>query len=496
MDSLGVEENPDKLPSNKESESIPLSSIEFKPVIEHTKIRNKNNIKILLIIILFVIIFFIILELFYKKFNDENQNNLSNINLIGQNNNKTLNIAFIYSSLFGNGIARFMIVTGEYFIKKGFNVYFFTQPPYRKDFKFNEKIKRLIIYHNWTSIEKAIKEEKIDFLIVNNLFDSGMIQKYKSFGVKVIGIYHGVYFSSMFNNYTGIYKVWKNIEYLDAYIQISSDDYYFYKHFNFTKNIFIPNLYTFDPVKVPNSNLSNHNIMMLGRLNDKKKGVEYALKALKLVIKEIPDARLNLISSDSRTQPLKNLSKELNLTDNAFFISYVENISEYFMNTSVFFFTSLTEAFPMALNEAKAYGLPCVTFDISYSIPFQSGVISVEMFNYEKLAKEVIKLLKNYTYRIEMGKEAKLSLNKFNNKDTTDLWTRLFYSLLQGEEEFQKFREEMEKKYYNEESAEKHFTKQLEYVKIYNKNFKCHSLENFTNLNYINNIKDCQNVTR
>ena len=43
----------------------------------------------------------------------------------------------------------------------------------------------------------------------------------------------------------------------------------------------------------------------------------------------------------------------------------------------------------MALNEAKAYGLPCVTFDVSYSLPFQSGVIKVEMFDYEAYAKEI-----------------------------------------------------------------------------------------------------------
>ncbi len=29
---------------------------------------------------------------------------------------------------------------------------------------------------------------------------------------------------------------------------------------------------------------------MLGRLNDKKKGVKYAIKAMELIVKEIPDA--------------------------------------------------------------------------------------------------------------------------------------------------------------------------------------------------------------
>ena len=69
----------------------------------------------------------------------------------------------------------------------------------------------------------------------------------------------------------------------------------------------------------------------------------------------------------------------------------------------------------MALNEAKAYGLPCVTFDISYSLPFQSGVIKVDMFDYKALARETIKLLKDYDYRIKMGRERKSNPRKKRN---------------------------------------------------------------------------------
>ena len=423
-------------------------------------------------------------------------NNISNAISNQNTNNKTLNIAFLYSILFGNGIARFMMVTGEYFVRKGYNVYFLTKQPYVKDFKFNKKIKRIYAYHNWTTIEKTIKNEKIDILIVNNVFDLGMINKYKSFGAKVIGIFHGVYMSPMFNNSTMTFRSWKNVDHFDAYIQIAADDYYYFSHFGFKRNIFIPNLYTFDPSEAPSSNLTHHNIMMLGRLNDKKKGVIYAIKAMEIIVKEIPDARLNLVSSDSRVQELKNMTAELNLTNNVFFMSYVEKISDVFLNSSVFLFPSLTEAFPMALNEAKAYGLPCVTFDISYSIPFQSGVIKVEMFDYEAIAREIILLLKDYNYRIKKGIEAKLSLNKFTNEQTTELWARLFNSLINGEDEFQKLRKEVKDKYYDEKIAEEHMEKQLNYLKRYNKFFQCHSLKNFTDINYINNIQECQNVTR
>ena len=509
------DETSDYFQKYQESENIPLSSVEnidntskkIKKRIE--KYHNKKDFIFFILLIFIFFLFFIYLlinnqniekesslnknqkELSKKNLNNNNKRNNDN-----QKNNKTIGVAFLNSTLFGNGIARFMIVNGEYFVRKGYNVYFLTKPPYKYDFKYNEKIKRIYAYHNWTMIRNIIKTENIDFLIVNNVFDKMMINSYKFLGVKVIGIFHGVYMSSMFNNDTMIYRSWKNIDLFDAYIHLSVDDYYFFKHFGFKRNIFIPNLYTFDPSKVPSSNLTNNNIIMLGRLNDKKKGVDYAIKAMSIIIKEVPEAKLYLVSSDSRTQEFQDLSQSLNLTNNIIFINYVENISQYFLNSSIFLFTSLTEAFPMVLNEAKAYGLPCVAFNIDYSIPYQSGVIKVEMFNYEELAKETIKLLKDYDFRIKMGRQAKLSLNNFNNEKTTNLWGRLFNALLNGEDEFQKLRQEIENKYYNEEIAEKHLENQLNYLKMYNKFFKCHSLQNFSNLNYINNIKECENVTR
>ena len=504
----------------QENENYPLKKMDIidspnDKKENNNEIKNKNYLKILYIVI-FLIFFFFLIQFILKDSDDiyddyenaiyEHQNKINlrinsskiNNNKINEStNNKKINIAFIYSSLSGNGIARFMVVTADCLLKTGkYNVFFFTKPKTNKELYYNENIIRIYAYNNFTLIPKICKKEKIDILIINNAFSDKMIKWYKSLGVKTIGIYHGVYMSQMFNNSTESYRNWKNLNLYDAFIHISADDYYYYKNLGFTKNIFIPNLYTFEPSLAPTSNLTNHNIMMLGRLNDKKKGLIYAIKAMYLIVKEIPDARLNLVSSDGKTQQLVNTLEELNLTNNVFYTPFTRNISELFLNSSVYFFPSLTEAFPMALNEAKAHGLPCVTFDVSYSLPFQKGVIKVDTFDYKGLAAEAVKLLKNYEYRKKMGKEAKISLNQFSNEKTTNLWERLFKALLDGKDEFQKLRGEIEDKFYNEEIAKKHMEKQFEYLKKYNKYFRCHTLQNFIDINYINNIEVCKNVVR
>ena len=423
------------------------------------------------------------------------QNKLDNntLNIADNNNNiNKLGVAFVYSTLFSNGIARFITITSNYLVETGkYDVYVITGKPYSKEYKINDKIKRFVGHNNMTIIKNITKYYKIDYFILQNVLSKSTINWYKSLGAKILGMFHGNYMSAMFLNDPFIYKHWKQFDLLDAYIFITADDYYFYNKLNFKNHIFIPNLYTFEPSKLENSNLTYNNIMMLGRQNDKIKGAIYAVKAMDLIVKEVPDAKLNIITSDSRIEFLKNLTNELNLTDSVKIIYHTYDISKYFYNSSIHMFTSLSEAFPMAMNEGKAHGLPIVAFDVPISPPYQSGVITVESLNYAALAKECIKLLKDYDYRRKMGENAKLSLNRFSNYETVGMWDKLFTVLREGEDKFRLFQKEIEEKYYNEENARIHIEKHFKDMQRYNSNFSCYTLENFTNEYYASNIKAC-----
>ena len=110
---------------------------------------------------------------------------------------------------------------------------------------------------------------------------------------------------------------------------------------------------------------------MLGRAADGIKGIIYAIKSMSLIVKKVPDARLILLSSSSNIEHLKNYSRSLNVYDNINFNYYTENISKVFWNSSVLMYTSLSEAFPLAMIEGKAHGLPVVAFEVSCSPPYQ-----------------------------------------------------------------------------------------------------------------------------
>ena len=188
---------------------------------------------------------------------------------------------------------------------------------------------------------------------------------------------------------------------------------------------------------------------------------------------------------------MKDYAKNLSVYDNIIFNQYTANITEVFWNSSILMYTSLCEAFPLAMIEGKAHGLPVVAFDVAYSAPYQSGVIGVDMLDCEALANETIKLLKDYDYRKKMGQESKLSLNQFKNEETIKLWERLFIALMEGPVSYSKLQKEIEDKYYDEDKARERMEKRYRDLVRYNKNFTCHSIINFTDINFVKNVKLC-----
>ena len=215
------------------------------------------------------------------------------------------------------------------------------------------------------------------------------------------------------------------------------------------------------------------------------------------IVQEVPDAMLYLFSSDSRIQFLKDLTKQLNLTQNIIFKPSVKNLSEVFWNSSIHMFTSLSEAFPMAMNEGKAHGMPIVGFDVPYSLPYQRGFIGVELFDVKGLARETIKLLKDYNYRKQMGALAKKSLDVFKNNETAELWGRLCDSLLSSDrEDYRKLQKDIEKKYYNEQKAREHLESQFYILIKQNINFSCINFDDYINMTYLRNITPCMLIDK
>ena len=223
LDSIPVireQENENDFYSLQTSESIEITTSKSRKSILETRFKIIDKI----LYSLFILAFILLLIQFIMLLTEGEQNEENKIpNLTSGQETKTnietkpeiekkLNIGFLYPSLSGNGISRFMQVTSENFLRYGnYNVIFITKKRQKNELSFNPKIKRYFCFSNMTLIKEVIKQEKIDFLLVNNYFSPNIVS-IKTTGAKIIGLYHGVFFSSMFNNDTLLYHDWKNLK--------------------------------------------------------------------------------------------------------------------------------------------------------------------------------------------------------------------------------------------------------------------------------------------
>ena len=404
---------------------------------------------------------------------------------------KKIKIGFYSDNMAGNRIGRFETVLSELLVKTGkYDVYLINKIETEFDYKYNKKIHRNIIVKDKESLKNFDEENDIQVYIISNDV-SEIIDYFQSFGKKVIGVFHGIYFLCAFQDETLLYKSWKDFIKFDSFVISIPDDYWIYKKLGFNNTIYFPYIKTFDYKNTPSSPLTSKNILMVGRTDETIKGAKYGILAMSEILKKIPDARLTIIGLNY-SEDIEELINNLNIKDRVNYPGYSLNITEFYLNASVLLAPYITESGGLVINEAKAHGIPIVAFNIDYCPTYNSGVITVEMLNYKKMAKEVIKLLDNFEYRKKKGEEAKLSLKDFeSNDEIVELWDKLIHSVLSGGEDYTQLQRKIEKKYYNSTVAEEHLKKHYKYVQKVNNNFRCHSLNDLTNLEYIKSIESC-----
>lgn len=181
---------------------------------------------------------------------------------------------------------------------------------------------------------------------------------------------------------------------------------------------------------------------MIGRANDKKKRFSLGIQSMEYIIKEIPDCELKIISNLTSINNLLNICKNLNLTNNIKFFEYTPIPDIYYRNASLHIFPSITEGFPLVLSETKIYGIPTILLGIDYVSIADKGTIIIFDESPENIAKESIKILKNYNYHKNLSEEARRSMKSLNNEILFKKWINLILSISKNESLFQNLKKE------------------------------------------------------
>jgi glycosyltransferase involved in cell wall biosynthesis len=442
--------------------------------------------------------FSIILRISYFKFQIKKKNadfqdkftklNI-NLNLTFYNNNKRknkINIAIYSFSIKNGGRSRITALLINYLYKINiFKIFLFTLKNIEEDeYIIPINIKRFQIKNH---LIKIINKNKIDILIyeLDEIEEIISLNNYKN--IKVIFYQHSSSFDWLYENYTifkSIYEKFYNSKYVVSIVPFDND--YLFNKWGLN-TILMTNFMTYQFDSVLSSDLSAKTILLIGRGNAKKKRFHIGIEAIEYIIKEIPSCELIIISKLSGIGKLQNLVYNLNLQNNIKFNGYSSSPDLFFRNASLNIIPSISEAFPMVLSETKIYGIPNIIIGLDYLFNSKGGTIIVYDDKPESLAVEAIKIFEKTEYRKNLGKEAKISMKKFNNDLILNDWIELILSIYKDQYYYNKLREA--KKKLSQNDGINILDNQLKLLKMRYKIFQNITRNEFENYTFLKNIQ-------
>lgn len=277
-------------------------------------------------------------------------------------------------------------------------------------------------------IIKEIINCKSKYLISTRYDFSILLSRYGSKEIVKIAQEH--HYHNNNKKYINILKhKYNNIDYLFALTKTLEKDYQtFLKHNYHTKIVLIPNMLYELPTK--NSNLDEHNIITMSRLDKGKRNDEIIRIFSK--IKDIENWHLYILGDGEEYKHLELLIKELHLEDSVSLEGYIskEKLPKYLLNSSIFLMASITEGLPMVLLEAMSYGIPCIAYEtpsgVNDIIEHNQNGFVIKNRNEEEYIKFLEKLIKDSKLRKKFGHNTIKKVEEFKKETILKKW----YSIL------------------------------------------------------------------
>ena len=165
------------------------------------------------------------------------------------------------------------------------------------------------------------------------------------------------------------------------------------------------------------------------------KGLDFSLKALKLLKKNNPKIHLIIIGAPKKNGHTEKLIKKLNIEDNVFFKKNIskEKIKELYSTSSIAIVSSLYEGFGYPVIEAMSCEVPLIATNIS-SIPelVRSYGILIDPKDEKKLSFNIEKVLNNYDdYKDNAIKGRQHVIETFNWSKITAEYEKILYKTIE-----------------------------------------------------------------
>ena len=196
-------------------------------------------------------------------------------------------------------------------------------------------------------------------------------------------------------------------------------------------------------IEIPSIRKTNfgkcHNIVYIGRLEIKVKGLDLLLFAIKKIKKTMidKDVHLTIYGPDykGRFTNLKNMIQELDIGD---VVTLNHEISgkekeRVLLYSDIFIQTSRTEGMPLGILEALSYGIPCIASrgtSIAPEIKDNNAGWMTEN-NIESISNSIINAINSYEYYSEISQNCiNMVEEKYSWKNITNSTLNHYYNLI------------------------------------------------------------------
>lgn len=270
---------------------------------------------------------------------------------------------------------------------------------------------------------KIIKSINSDYIITTRDFHNKLVGKYAKDKIIKIATEHNYHN----NNSRYIKKIVTSLKNIDYFVVVSEDLKEFYKNkIGDTKCLYIPNV--IDNIYDKPKYNTNYNLVSVGRFS-KEKAFEDLIEVIGIVKKDIPNIHLNLVGDGNLKNDITNKIESLDLKENIKLCGYLSQseIKKVMLNSSLYVMTSLTESFGLVLIEANSYGIPCIAFDSASGAKqiIENKELLISNRDKEKMAKLIVKLLKDKDKLQAYGKEAYNNCQKYLLVNVKKKWLDL-----------------------------------------------------------------------
>lgn len=198
----------------------------------------------------------------------------------------------------------------------------------------------------------------------------------------------------------------------------------------------IQSIYNWIPEKVLKARRSydstSKKIITVGRFSEEK-GYDMLVEAAKLVLPKYPDWQWELYGTGDTLDEIRKKIEEYGLEEQLILKGNVKDVYQVYGAYAFLVLPSYREGLPLVLLEAKALGLPMVSFDITTGpreiITDGKDGYLIEPYNMQKMAERMEELMSDKEKRSEFSKNTKNGIEKFEKKQIYNQWIQLIEEL-------------------------------------------------------------------